>query len=53
MADLGFVEAFSKFGARLDNHMWAVSAIAKDGSLVISCWAHHMNSPTTKVLLVL
>jgi len=40
MSDLGFVEAFAKFGAKPDNPMWAVSAIASDGSLVMSCWAH-------------
>lgn len=40
MSDLGFVEAFAKFGAELDNPMWAVSAIASDGALVMSCWAH-------------
>lgn len=50
MADLGFVEAFSKYGAQLANPMWAVSAIAKDGSLVISCWAHHFHAPEKGVL---
>jgi hypothetical protein len=41
MADLGFVEAFAKFGAKLENPMWAVSSIAHDGALVLSCWAHY------------
>ena len=41
MANIGFVDAFSKFGAKLDNPMWAVSAIAQDGALVISCWEHY------------
>ncbi|MBL8279058.1 MAG: hypothetical protein JNL93_20350 [Pelomonas sp.] len=40
MADLGFVEAFAKFHAKPANQMWAVSALADDGALVISCWAH-------------
>lgn len=40
MADLRFLEAFAKFGAKPLNPMWAVSAIADDGALVISCWAH-------------
>ncbi|MFZ3018621.1 MAG: hypothetical protein WA056_09225 [Gallionella sp.] len=44
MANLGFVEAFAKFGAKLDNPMWAVSAIANDNALVISCWAHYFKS---------
>lgn len=40
MASLGFVEAFARFGAKPVNPMWAVSATAKDGAVVISCWAH-------------
>lgn len=44
MATLGFVEAFAKFGAKPDNPLWAVSAIAADGALVISCWAHYFKS---------
>lgn len=41
MANLGLVEAFAKFDAKLVNSMWAVSAIADDGALVISCWANY------------
>lgn len=41
MPSLGFVEAFAKFGAKPDNPMWACSAIAKDGALVISCWSQY------------
>ena len=44
MSTLGFVEAFAKFGAKPDNPMWAVSAIADDGALVLSCWAHYFKS---------
>jgi hypothetical protein len=51
MAALGFVEAFSKYGATLANPMWAVSAIAEDGSLVISCWGHYFRSGGKGVLL--
>ena len=40
MAELGFKEAFAKFGATPVNAMWAVSAIAEDGALVVSCWSH-------------
>lgn len=39
MSNIGYVEAFKKYGAKLDNPMWAVSAIASDGSLVLSCWS--------------
>jgi hypothetical protein len=37
---LGYAEAFAKFGAHLKNVNWAVSAIANDGALVVSCWEH-------------
>ena len=51
MADLGFVEAFAKFGAKPVNPMWAVSAIAEDGALVLSCWNHHFKSGGKGVLV--
>ncbi len=51
MANLGFIEAFAKFGAKPANSMWAVSAIADDGSLVVSCWAHHCKRGEKDVLL--
>lgn len=35
---LGVVAAFEQYQAKLTNYRWAVSAIAADGSLVISCW---------------
>jgi hypothetical protein len=40
MSNIGFVEAFEKFNAKLVNPMWAVSAIATDGAMVMSCWSH-------------
>lgn len=51
MSDMGFAEAFAKFGAKPINLMWAVSAIAADGSMVLSCWAH-MCKPSGKGVLV-
>ena len=51
MAQLGFVEAFAKFQARPVNPMWAVSAIADDGALVLSCWAHYCKTGGKGVLL--
>jgi len=51
MANLGFVEAFAKFGARLINPMWAVSAIADDGALVMSCWSHQCKPSSKGILL--
>lgn len=43
MANLGFAEAFSKYGAKLKNVQWSVCADAPDGSLVVSLWQHHFN----------
>ena len=51
MSDLGFVEAFAKFDAAPKNSMWAVSSIAKDGALVLSCWAHYLTPGGKGVLL--
>lgn len=42
MANLSFTEAFRAYGAKLANPMWAYSAIAKDGAVVISCWSHKL-----------
>lgn len=42
MATLSFTEAFRAFGAKLVIPMWAYSAIADDGALVISCWSHKL-----------
>lgn len=51
MPDLGFTEAFARFGAKPVNPMWAVSAIAEDGALVLSCWAHLCKSGGKGVLV--
>lgn len=40
MSGLNFTDAFATYGAKLANPQWAVSAIAEDGSLVLSCWQH-------------
>lgn len=42
MGNLTFTEAFRAFGAKLVNPMWAYSAIAQDGAVVISCWSHKL-----------
>ena len=42
MSSLGFAEAFAKYGAKLKNVNWSVCAEAKDGSLVVSLWQHHI-----------
>lgn len=42
MSKLQYSKAFAKYGAKLANPQWAVSAIAEDGALVMSCWTHYM-----------
>jgi len=42
LSKLLFTEAFARYGAELVNPQWAVSAIAKDGALVMSCWVHYI-----------
>jgi hypothetical protein len=39
-----FTAAFAAFGAKLKNKMWAFSAIADDGALVLSCWDNFLRS---------
>lgn len=41
MGDLGMKQAFGHYKAELENPMWAVSSIAADGSLVVSCWTKY------------
>jgi len=41
MATKGISEAFAKYGARLKNVNWSVSAWNAAGELVLSLWAHH------------
>lgn len=35
---LPLTTAFARYGAKLKNTRWSVSAIADDGALVLSCW---------------
>jgi len=42
VSKLSLKGAFAQYNAELKNVRWASSAIAKDGSLVISCWHHFM-----------
>jgi hypothetical protein len=43
MSNLGFVQAFARYGATLKNPQWSVCAQASDGSLVVSLWQHHIH----------
>jgi len=51
MSAVGFVEAFASYQAELVNANWAVSSIAQDGSLVLSCWAHLFKSTEHRRLI--
>lgn len=48
MTDFGIQRAFARFGAKLHNVQWSVSAWNTSGELVVSLWQHHYNnkSPT-------
>jgi hypothetical protein len=50
MSELSFTAAFASFGAKLANPMWAFSAMADDGALVISCWQHKFTMPEKGLL---
>ena len=41
MSKIGFSEAFGKYGAKLKNAQWSVSAINSENELVVSLWEHH------------
>lgn len=45
MPNLTYSDAFAAYGAKLANRMWAYSAKAADGSLVLSCWSHKFSYP--------
>jgi len=45
-----FTECFASFGAKLPNPQWAVSALAEDGALVISCWSLYFERPDVGTL---
>ena len=48
--EIGFVEAFKKFSAKLDNPNWAVSAISEKGEFVLSCWSQYFERGDIGVL---
>jgi hypothetical protein len=50
MAKLTFTECFKTYNARLVNQMWAVSAQASDGAIVISCWSNYFSRPDKDTL---
>ena len=50
MSNISYSDAFNRYGAKLSNPRWAVSAIAEDGSLVLSCWSHLFSRPNKETL---
>lgn len=40
----GISAAFARYGAKLKNVNWSVSAVAADGALVVSLWAQHLST---------
>jgi hypothetical protein len=50
MSKLSYTECFAKYGAKLANRMWAVSAEAPDGAIVISCWHNYFSRPEKDTL---
>jgi len=47
---LSLTEAFARYNAKLRNVRWAYSAIATDGSLVISCWDQYLSEKPGGIL---
>ena len=47
---MNFTTAFARYRAKLTNANWAVSAIAADGSVVVSCWSHYFKPAKNGVL---
>jgi len=45
-----FSQCFVQYHAKLINPQWAVSAIAQDGSLVLSCWSLYFSRPNGNTL---
>jgi len=43
MAALSLTTAFARYGAKLSNPQWAVSALSDSDELVISCWSHYLS----------
>lgn len=50
MSDLTVNEAYAQYGAKLVNRQWAVSSIAENGDLVMSCWSHYFKTPEKGLL---
>jgi len=49
MSSLSLTSAFARYGAKLANSQWAVSAINSSGELVVSCWKHYLKGGEGKL----
>lgn len=47
---LNLTTAFHRYGAKLANPQWAVSAMNDKGELVVSCWTHYLKGGNGKLL---
>ncbi|MBK8163057.1 MAG: hypothetical protein IPK65_07905 [Gammaproteobacteria bacterium] len=45
MSNMTVNEAYAQYGAKLVNRQWAMSSIAENGDLVVSCWSHYFKTP--------
>jgi len=50
VTSLSLTSAFARYGAKLANPQWAVSAINSDGELVVSCWKHYLKGGNGKLI---
>lgn len=49
MPSLSLTSAFARYGAKLANPQWAVSAINSNGELIVSCWKHYLEGADGKL----
>jgi hypothetical protein len=50
MPSLKLTTAFNRYGAKLANPQWAVSAVNDKGELVVSCWSHYLKAGGGKLV---
>ena len=43
MSSLQLTAAFARYGAKLANHQWAVSALSDNNELIVSVWSHYLS----------
>jgi hypothetical protein len=48
---VNYTEAFAKYGAKLANPQWSVSALGADGNVVACFWQNHLRQGVEKATL--